>query len=71
MYFVRASFFAFTEQHFVSIFFTRLWSVRTAILFMYIGRLAKMHFVRSSIHFCWLFGLVFMTRVVDNPEIST
>ena len=28
-----------TEQHYVSIFFTRLWSVRKPMLFGYIGRL--------------------------------
>ena len=41
-----------TEQHYISIFFTRLWSVRKPILFQYKGRLVtnqqKCHFQAFS-----------------------
>ena len=46
-----------------SIFSTCLWSVRTAVLFRYKGRLVtsqqKKKFL-SPLHFCWPFGFEFI-----------
>ena len=71
MCFIRASLSAFKEQHFVSTFFTNLRSVRTALLFMYIDLVTKMSF-RSLIYSFLLtvWFCIFLTCVVDNPEIA-
>ena len=75
-YFFTSSFYivCVTEQHYVSIFFTRLWSVHKPMLFYYKGRLVtnqqKRHFSISSLHFCLSFGFVFihMRSWSWNPE---
>ena len=52
------------EQHYVSIFLTRLWSVCKPMLFWYKDSLVtnqqKCHFSAVSLHFCLPFGFVFM-----------
>ena len=55
---------AFTEQHYVSIFFTCLWPVRTALSGIKVGwwLANKKFFVvfLTSLHFCLSFGFVFI-----------
>ena len=53
------------EQHYVSIFFTRLWSVRKPLLFRYMGRLVTnqqkcFFFSFSASFFLTPFGFVFI-----------
>ena len=59
-----------TEQHYVSIFFTRLWSVRKPFLFRYMGRLVtnqqKCHFSHGSASFFFavcFFGILVFIRM--------
>ena len=63
-----------TEQHYVSIFFTHLWSVRKLMLFQYKGSLVtnqqKCHFSAVSLHFRLPFGFVLYACAVENPKIS-
>ena len=67
-------FFCVTEQHYVSIFSTRLWSAGNSMLFSYIGWLVtsqqKCHFILSSLNIYWPFGFVFVRMRSWNPEIS-
>ena len=61
-----------TEQNYVSIFFTRLWSVRNSIY--YLGTkvdwwLTIKNVILFSIHFYLSFGFVFMRMRRWNPEI--
>ena len=57
-------------------FFTRMWSVRKSLLFRYMGRLVtyqqKCHFSLSPLHFCLLFGFVFIhnaqLRILKFPD---
>ena len=64
-----------TEQHYVSIFFTRLWSVRKPMLFQFKGSLVtnqqKFHFFFLLPRFIFACRLVLYLYAcaVENPEI--
>ena len=67
----RAS--ALTEQHYVSIFFTRLWSVRKPMLFQYMSSLMtnqqNVIFLLPSFIFACRLVLHLFACTVENPEI--